>query len=154
MVLGQAALYPGGAEYKVAWAMRLFESGIESESLAILATLMAPVNAFEADAYFLKVLSELGITPPDREQALRGYARALAKKVVSNTLAPDIGVAKIYEVNVHLDYPGLFAEFTALEDEWYCESIQGWSQQRRNLEIVNACEILCAKLHYPDVFST
>ncbi|WP_444921764.1 hypothetical protein ACJJID_05130 [Microbulbifer sp. CnH-101-G] len=42
-VLGLAAMHPAGAEYKVAWAMTLLESGADTESLAELADFPATI---------------------------------------------------------------------------------------------------------------
>ncbi|MCE2596674.1 hypothetical protein K6Y31_17945 [Motilimonas cestriensis] len=151
-VLGLAAMCSGGGEYKVDWAMYLLESGVETENLAILATLLKPVNEFEAEDYFNRVLNELKIIRPSQEAALAGYAWVLAKDIIDGVLAPDSGVSQIYAVNMALDYPGTLGEFTALEDEWYCECINGLSKQKRREEIIKACNECLEVLQYPDVF--
>lgn len=74
-VLGQVAMGCGGSEHKCAWALSLLEQGIETENLAILATLQKPINEFEADDYFNRVLRELSIERPNDEDAIEGYAR-------------------------------------------------------------------------------
>lgn len=151
-VLGLAAMCSGGSEYKVSWAIYLLEQGIETEHLAILASLLNPVNEFEAEAYFNTVLNELGIVRPNEEAALEGYAKVLAQAVVDGALAPEDGVSQIYAVNVQLDYPGTLSEYTSLEDKWYCERIHGWSAQHRRSEIINACKETIDVLNYPELF--
>jgi hypothetical protein len=150
--LGQVAMCSGGSEHKIAWAMSMLEQGVETESLAILATLLKPVNEFEADDYFNRVLGELGIERPNAEAAIEGYAKVLTKEVFENQLSPELGAAMIYAANVRLGYPSSFGEFTVLEDEWYCECINGWSKQQRKDEIVKACREAYEALSYPSVF--
>ncbi|MGZ9898344.1 hypothetical protein [Shewanella gaetbuli] len=150
--LGLAAMCSGGSEHKISWAMYLLEQGIETENLAILATLLNPVNEFEAEDYFTRVLSELKIERPCDDDALEGYAKVLATDVVNGVLSPESGASQIYAVNVQLGYPNSFGEYTVLEDEWYCECINGWSKQKRRDEIVKACKETIEVLKYPDVF--
>ncbi|WP_444912530.1 hypothetical protein [Microbulbifer sp. PAAF003] len=150
-VLGLTAMFSGGSEYKIAWAMYLLESGIETENLAVLATLLKPVNEFEAEDYFNRVLSELRITRPTSLTAIEGYAKVLTKEIIEGILTPEKGVAKIYEAIIHLDYPGSLGEFTALEDEWYCECINGWSLEQRAEEIVKASKDAYGILRYPSL---
>ena len=150
--LGQVAMGCGGSEYKCAWAMSLLEQGVETENLAILATLLKPVNEFEADDYFNRVLTELDIERPNNEAAIEGYAKVLMKEVIESSLAPEDGASMIYSANVKLDYPGSFGEFTVLEDEWYCESINGWSKEQRKNEIIKACKEAYGIVNYPNIF--
>ncbi|MGI3001482.1 hypothetical protein ACRTDJ_00005 [Shewanella algae] len=150
--LGLAAMNSGGSEHKISWAMYLLEQGIETEHLAILATLLNPVNEFEAEDYFNRVLSELDIKRPSDDDVLEGYAKVLAQDVVDGVLSPESGVSQIYAVNVQLGYPGTLGEYTVLEDEWYCECINGWSVQKRRDEIIKACKETIEVLNYPNVF--
>ncbi len=150
--LGQVAMGSGGSEYKCAWALSLLEQGLETPNLAILATLMKPINEFEADDYFNRVLNELSIERPHDEEAIEGYARVLVKEVVEGFLEPEAGASMIYSANIKLDYPSSFCEFTVLEDEWYCESINGWSKEQRKNEIIRACKEAYEVLSYPSIF--
>jgi hypothetical protein len=149
--LGQVAMGCGGSEYKCAWAMSLLEQGLETQNLAILATLLKPINEFEADDYFNRVLKELSIERPNDEKAIEGYAKVLMKEVVDGSLGPEVGASMIYSANVKLDYPGSFGEFTVLEDEWYCESINGWSKEQRRNEIIKACKEAYEVISYPNI---
>ncbi|AUI88117.1 hypothetical protein BS333_17295 [Vibrio azureus] len=148
-MLGQVAMCAGGSEFKISWAMSLLEQGLETENLAILATLLKPVNEFEADDYFNRVLAELSITRPSDEAAIEGYVKVITDEVTKGYLLPESAVSKICAANVRLDYPGFLGEFTTLEDEWYCECINGWSKQKRNEEIIKACKEAYEALNYP-----
>ncbi|MCE2573746.1 hypothetical protein [Motilimonas eburnea] len=128
--LGQIAMSSGGSEYKCAWAMSLLEQGVDSPSLVILATLLKPINEFEADDYFNRVLKELNIERPSDAGAIEGYARVLMKEVIDGSLALEMGASMIYGAYIKLGYPELFGEFTVLEDDWYCECINGWSKEK------------------------
>lgn len=150
--LGQIAMVSGGSEYKCAWAMSLLEQGVDTPNLAILATLLKPINEFEADDYFNRVLKELNIDRPSDEGAIEGYARVLMKEVIDGSLAPEIGASMIYGANIKLGYPESFGEFTVLEDEWYCECINGWSKEKRRAEIIKACKEAYEFLNYPIIF--
>ncbi len=148
-MLGQVAICPGGSEFKISWAMSLLEQGLETENLATLATLLKPVNEFEADDFFNRVLVELSIDRPSYEAAIEGYVKVLTDEVVKGYLSPELGVSMIYTANEQLGYLGSLGEFTILEDEWYCECINGWSKQKRNDEIIKACKDAYEALNYP-----
>lgn len=154
-VLGKVAMggRASGSKHKVAWAMSLLEQGVETNSLAILATLLKPVNEFEADDYFNRVLIELGIHRPGKESAIEGYAKVLTKEVFEGRLSPKAGASLIYEANVQLDYPAELYEFTILYNEWYCKGINSWSKEQRREEIVKACKEVYEVLNYPDIFT-
>jgi hypothetical protein len=137
--LGLAAMHSGGAEYKVSWAMYLLEDGIETDDLLILATLLKPWNEFEVEDYFNRTLHELDIERPTSEKAIEKYIKVVASEAINEVVSPGVAVAKIYEANIQLGYPGELGEFTSLEDEWYCECINGWSKEKRNEEILKAC---------------
>lgn len=151
-VLGLVAMYSGGG-HKVAWAMSLLEQGVDTKNLAVLATFIQPLNEFEVEDYFQRVLRELGIRQPCAEEAIEGYAKALAKEVIDGELAPEVGASMIYQANVQAGYPESFGEYTVLDDEWYCECINGWSKQQRREEIIKACRETYAALRYPGVFT-
>ena len=151
-VLGLAAMHSGGSEYKISWAMHLLEQGVETSSLAILASLLSPVNEFEAEDYFNIVLSELGIERPDDDAVLKGYVKALVQDVLEGTLSPEVAVSQINEINILLGYPDELAEYISLDDEWYCECINGWSEEQRRREIIKACKDVDNKFTYPEMF--
>ena len=151
-MLGLISLCSGGGEHKIKWAMYLLENYIESENLAILATLLKPINEFEVDEYFNSVLRELGISMPSRSQAIEGYAKVLVKEVIERSISLESVASKIYEVNVQLGYLKKLREFTVLEDEWYCEHINGWSKKQREEEIIKASKAAYETLNYPKIF--
>ena len=146
---GLIAMTVGGSELKVNWAMSLLEQGVETENLCVLASLLKPLNEFEVDEFFNIVISELDLKLPKPEEAVEGYAKILAHEVIQGIISPEIGASNIYDANVFLDYPELFAEYTIYEDEWYCEHINGWSKEKRREEIIKACKVSYGLLGYP-----
>ncbi len=152
IILGYTAMVSGGAEQKVKWAMYMLESGAESDDLAILATFTPLFNDFEVEDYFNRVLTQLEIKRPDKKEAIYGYVKAMVKKALQSEVMPDEVVAKIYQANIKLDYPSELGEFIALEDEWYCDHVNGWSKEKRHSEILKACKDVYEELEYPDAF--
>ncbi|MES9972425.1 MAG: hypothetical protein ABW092_20520 [Candidatus Thiodiazotropha sp.] len=134
--------------------MYLLENGVECDTLAVLASLLKPINEFEADDLFNKVLGELHITKPSDEAAIEGYVKVLLNEVIEKSLSPEIGIGKIYAANIELGYPRSLDAFISLEDEWYCEHVIGWSKERRDAEIVKACAGVVDLLKFPNVFKT
>jgi archaellin len=151
-MLGLITLCSGGSEHKMNWAMNLLENNIETENLAILATLLKPINEFEVDEYFNRVLRELNTLMPSKPQAIEGYAKVLAKEVIEGSITPESGASKIYEANVQLGYVQQLSEFVDLDDEWYCEHIYGWSKEQRKEEIIRASKAAFESLNYPEIF--
>jgi len=146
---GLIAMAVGGGEYKVSWAMSLLEQGIETDNLAVLASLLPPLNEFEVDEYFNTVLSELELVLPEAEDSVEGYAKILAHEVAKGAVSPEVGAAKLYAANVFIGSPEAFGEYTFYEDEWYCEHIYGWSKEKRREEIIKACKLTYGVLKYP-----
>ncbi|MES2826067.1 MAG: hypothetical protein V4732_20875 [Pseudomonadota bacterium] len=68
-MLGLISLCSGGSDHKIKWAMYLLENNVESENLEILATLLKPINEFEVDEYFHRILRELDILMPSKSEA-------------------------------------------------------------------------------------
>ncbi|MEG3753732.1 hypothetical protein [Psychromonas arctica] len=148
---GLIAMTVGGSKLKVNWAMSLLEQGVETENLCILASLLNPLNEFEVDEHFNIVISELDLKFPKLEEAVEGYVKILAHEVIRGMLPPEDGASKIYDANVFLGYPESFSEYTIYEDEWYCEHINGWSKEKRQEEIIQACKVSFGLLRYPSI---
>lgn len=148
-VLGLTAIRQGGAEFKVEWALSLLETGLGSDNILILASLLAPLDEFETDHYFRLVLDELNIQDMSREQAIEGYAKVLSQEVANGSIKPETAIDQLARINSTLDYPAEYQATNLLEDEWYCTHILGWTAERRTEEIVKACEQLSLTLHFP-----
>ena len=150
-VFGLEVMHSANGKYKVNWALRLIESGLESEDLFCLAGFSMPLNQFEIDDYFNRALQGLSIKRPADHDALWGYAKLLSIDMMNGRLSPLKGVSLIYEINVLLDYPEQLSEYTELNDEWYCECIHGWSSQERYQRIVKASQDLVDLIEYPSI---
>ena len=151
--LGLIAMTSGGGERKVKWAMTLLEEGVESETIAILATLQKFINEFEADDYFNRVLKELTIVKPSAEEALRGYVKVISLEVINGDIKPLEGAAYLDRVNSVLEYPEYLNGFIALADDWYSEHIDGLSFKQREKKIIDLCHETYKNIQYPEIFS-
>jgi hypothetical protein len=151
--LGAVGMVSGGGEFKISWALSLLMQNVETENLGILATLLKPVNEFEIDDYFNRVLGELGVERPNNQAAIEGYVKVLAKEVIQGDLDPETSVSMIYAAYVELNYPESLSEFTTLHDKWFCENIIGWSQSQRIKNIFSACKEVFEALEYPNIFN-
>ena len=149
IMLGRAAMSPVGGEHKIAWAMSLVEQGVMSEALIILAGLSHPMNNFEIEDFVNRALRELSIERPNPTGALLRYAKALALEVIREERPAEAAVVLICEVNTHLNHPDELSRFPRLSDQWFCEHMEGWSEERRREEIVRACHELVTQINDP-----
>jgi hypothetical protein len=93
----------------VEWAVASLEEGRDSESLRRLAALdlEGEPRVGDAEALFLPALAELGISPPQEDDAIRVYVRQLAGEIVQGKVDPQKQVARIHdEVVSPLNHPG------------------------------------------------
>jgi hypothetical protein len=102
-----AGRYLGWLTYEeyVDWAVRCLESGLDSKSIRILASLRKPLYSSEVEDYFNRSLHDLGWQLPDRQKCLMEYARGLACEIVEARVSPLEGCSKIYRVVAALQYP-------------------------------------------------
>lgn len=97
----------------VNWALKMLENDNNSFSLNILSSLREPLNIFEVEDYFRRVLRELNLQEPSFEECAEYYILQLAKRILEEDENNALDLAyKIYEVVRELDYSdGL--------EEWY-----------------------------------
>jgi hypothetical protein len=87
------------------WAIRCLESGYDSNSLRILASMLKRDSASELDYYFQRSLNELGWNKIEAPDYLMKYAKILAREIVEEKTAPLEACRIIYKILVDLDYP-------------------------------------------------
>ena len=73
------------------------ESGLDSESLVILAGLSEKDNQFEIDSYFKKALGELDIQMPDEKTAAINIIEYYADLIKNKQIDAYLGVEKIVQ---------------------------------------------------------
>lgn len=99
------AEHPWQKEELPDWAIRCLESGYDSKSLRILASMSKWDSASELDTYFQRSLKELGWDKIERQDYLMRYAEILAGEIVENKTDPIKASQSIYRILVDLDYP-------------------------------------------------
>ena len=75
------------------------------------------------------------------------YAEALAVEMIHGSLSAETGVVLLCEVNVCLDHPDELSRFPRLSDQWFCEHIEGWSEEQWKEEILRACHELMTQIN-------
>ena len=98
------------------WATGALKSGSDSPNLRILAGLDRFVSPFEAEEHFKKARQELGLSAPDRQQAIRDYAFNLAESILEPQSDYQTFVARLAELCYSNDYPAFLMEWYSLED--------------------------------------
>ncbi len=100
----------------VDWAGEMLVLGEDSRSLRILASLENQAPTYEAEGYFFRSLTELGIERPSREQAILGYAVELARSIIEEQINSELGVRMLYRVCVAAEYPREMIIWYELDD--------------------------------------
>ena len=103
-------------EELIQWAIASLERGIESQSLILLAGLLAPESG-GAIELFKKSIAELGIHAPSSKELMIYQAKHIAQQIMHGEIPPSLGCAQIGEIAIRLDWPNELAEFTLLSHE-------------------------------------
>lgn len=115
-IFGLRAMQKGLAEDYADWAVGMLESGSDSKSLRILAGLTKTDSCFEAEEYFRKAISEIGISEPTKEKAFHDYAVYCAERIVDEKIDIRNGVKRLYSLCVEADYPKWLMIWFELDD--------------------------------------
>src|SRR4026209_423182 len=97
-ILGKKALQQLSSGDYVDWAGELLVQGYYSRSLRILAGLDRFVSTFEAEDYFVRAITELNLTLPDSDTAIRAYACAIARQIVEDEITAPEGVRALFKI--------------------------------------------------------
>jgi hypothetical protein len=95
-------------QHYVDWAVQALTEGFDSRSLAILASLDLGKDfpRWEAEAFFMKAVSELDLIIPDDETILREHFINLVAQIQKRIIDPIIGIECIHrEVVSPLGHP-------------------------------------------------
>lgn len=94
----------------------MLENNCSSFSLNILSSLREPLNIFEVEDYFGRVLSEMELQEPSYEECARYYILHLSEKILQDkNNAVDI----VYDINTvirDIDYPEDLEEWFIISD--------------------------------------
>jgi len=115
-IFGKRALFQLTAADYVDWAGEMLVQGHDSNSLRILAGLPSSATAAEAEDYFLRSARELGLSVPDPETAVRGYACEVARQIVEGVVAARDGVRELYRVCLATEYEPEYRIWLRLDD--------------------------------------
>jgi len=128
-------------------------SGLDSESLVILAGLSEKDNPFEIKAYFLKALDELDIELPDETIAAMDIITYYANMIRNNQIDSFLGIEKIVKEvlyktdaiakNIKFAYDGVgFEKIYSLYDTC-CDleyADRPWDNKKTNNELIKECK--------------
>jgi len=115
-IFGKRALYQLPASDYVDWAGEMLMQGYDSYSLRILAGLQRQASTFEAEEYFMRSAKELGLSIPDSEAAVRGYACEIAQQIVAGQLTGQEGVRALYRICLATEYNRDYLIWLELDD--------------------------------------
>jgi hypothetical protein len=97
-IFGKRALQQLSASDYAAWAGEMLVQGYDSRSLRILAGLDRFASTFEAEDYFDRSITELNLTPPDRDAAIRAYACEIARQIIEDKITARAGVRALVSI--------------------------------------------------------
>lgn len=103
------------------WAESLLYENIESENVAILASMgyERDPDSEEVETYFLKSLKDLSLTLPNEKEGLMRYAKYLCEQIVSGDLEPEEGIGILDSFYLKSDYEAIYSIWYELtEDIW------------------------------------
>ena len=100
----------------VDWAVEMLVQGHDSRSLRILAGLDRSGSTFEAENYFVRSMSELDLTPPDPDSAIRAYACEIARRIIDSEITSHEGVRALYKICTATYYAPDFVIWLQLDD--------------------------------------
>ena len=104
-------------EQFVDWAISSLETGFDTKSIRILASLQKPLFPTEVENYFYRSLKELGWNLPEPKKCVIEYAYLIAEDILSGKILPVLGCHRIYDAMIFLDCPSKMAAWTYLYDE-------------------------------------
>jgi RNase P subunit RPR2 len=137
-VLGQRLLPTYDSKILVDWAIKLLESGFDSESLEILAGLDNDDTEIR-EKYFWKATKELSINTDQQEiDLINFYVDNLVNEVISGSVTPKYGLQMMCYVAGITDYNERFIQFYMLEEELDSLNYTGQSETMNGLTIENA----------------
>ncbi len=106
-IFARRALGELQSEEIVDWAVAELVAGRDTPELCVLAGISPPFYASEVNEQFVKTLDELEITPPDKENCFRLYARQIAQVLLDDKITPPLAcdiLCDVYYDSYDSDY--------------------------------------------------
>ena len=128
LLAGKRALGSAYTKDYTEWAESLLYEDIESENVAILASMgyERDPDSEEVETYFLKSLKDLALTLPNEKEGLKIYAKALCEQIVSGDSEPEEGVGILESSYSKSDYEAIYSIWDELsEDLWMVNDRDG-----------------------------
>lgn len=123
------------------WAVEQIEKGIDTESMILLAG-MAPSDYQDALGLLQKAVSEFGFFWPSKNLIRLEGAKIIAGQIVAGEIQPNVGCAKIGEINQYLDWPEELSSFGLLSHDQTGHEYIGITSESVIPEIINAAKEL------------
>jgi hypothetical protein len=128
LLAGKRALGSAYSKDYTEWAESLLYEDVDSENVAILASLDCErdPDSEEVEAYFQKSIKDLGLTLPDEKESQKTYAKALCEQIISGELEPEKGVCILESFYSKSDYEAIYSIWDGLsEDLWMLNDRDG-----------------------------
>ncbi|VAW45283.1 hypothetical protein MNBD_GAMMA03-361 [hydrothermal vent metagenome] len=163
LLTGKRALGCAYSKDYTEWAESLLYENVESENVAILASMgyERDPDSEEIEAYFQKSLKDLGLTLPDEKEGLKIYAKALCEQIVSGDLESEKGVSILEAFYSKSDYEAIYSIWDELsEDLWMVSDHEGsifntglsYENKNEYIKAVAAQFIELIEMNLPDRF--
>lgn len=94
-----------GKDESVNWAISCLESGYDSKSLRMLASMNNSFSSSEIDAYLNRSLQELGWDKFEQEDYLMKFAEITAQETLDGKIKDFVAAQYIYTILKKLNYP-------------------------------------------------
>jgi hypothetical protein len=151
-IWGLRVLQKCWAEHYAEWAVGMLEAGYDSKNLRMLAGIEPRSSVFEAEDYFQRTVSELGLTEPLKETAIKAYSIYVAEQIIGRKVPARDGVKMLFRVCMESDYPKYLMIWFNLDDA--CDDIrcggEPWSYPGLTKDNLEATVIKEAKAFIED----
>jgi hypothetical protein len=144
LLVGKRALGSAYSKDYTEWAEYLLYGDIDSENVAILASLgyERDPDSEEIETYFQKALIDLGLVFLSEKDALKVYAKALCGQVISGELAPEVGVSTLETFYSASDYEAIYSIWDELSEDLCMVNDRDGCIFNTGLTIDNKCDYI------------
>ena len=129
----------------VNWANKMLKNEISTTSLCILSSLRKPLNIFEVEDYFRRVVEELSMQEPSHEKCAKYYIRNLLRQIIHDeTNAINLAYEIYAVVREHFisDELEIWYEISEMIDDfWYGDNIGNITKDSLMTTIVQEAKV-------------
>lgn len=144
LLAGKRALGSAYSKDYTGWAESLLYEDIESENVAILASMgyERDPDSEEVEAYFQKSLKDLNLSLPDEKEGLKIYAKTLCEQIVSGDLEPEEGAKVLEAFYSQSDYEAIYSIWDELSEDLWMVNDRDGCIFNTGLSSENKCEYI------------